>query len=344
MAQGIIKAASLPASAQSTALKLAHLGYHEGSWRYVHAFPLGDVSRVVQIRDTAALAPPMEVAKYADIIRQYTNRRDQLIMPPVVYTRDGYTVDGNTRIQAAYKANWASYPAFILNVAFEDAPQAVVNQLIMLGTMLNLTHGRGLSAANIEQLIITVTQDGDSPDDVARKLQISKSTVQNVMSARRTRERAERLNIPVDMSKVTRTHLAELGGKHDKMGDRPFSEMLKLIQDAGLSVTETRIITRMMVGATSDEDKLAVIAQEKASRGDVIAGNARKPSRAAQLRQHLGMVLKHKDNMGLLVETNLTAGVLHAEVIAETIKALEELLPMQRNHNSSVAWAANEEG
>jgi hypothetical protein len=328
---------NLPPVAQSTAPKLALVGFREGQWQFQPNAPIPDLSHRVQVRGIAEPAKPGKVAHYADMMRPYTLRRDQLIMPPVILTSDGYVVDGNTRLQAAIKLGWHTYPAFVLDISYDGAPEVDLDRLLTLGGLLNLSHGEGMNSAQVENLILRlIHDDGDSVMEISRKLQVSRPTVQGIMNARKTRERARALGIVIPEvgspgCKLTRSHLADLGAKIDRFKNGTFSAMLELIIKTELPGTEERSIMKRVIEAPTEEDGLKIIAAEMASRSGMAAKVSRRPSKAAQVRQSAGLVVNHfrEGTLGLLVETEPESEADQLKMLEDAVNGFVQLRLLQ---------------
>jgi len=324
MAKAFRSEKDLPPEAAVLAERIHLLGF---GWTYIPEHRLAELAKRVQVRDTAAVAPPRETHRYALALQ----RGD--VMPPVVLTADGYLVDGATRTEAARKIGWTSYPAFQLDVNYETAPPAMVQQLIMLGSAFNLTHGRGMSTANIEAVIEAVAEDDDSPRDIARKLHISDVTVAGVMNAAKARKRAAKLGIQVSEF-LTSSHLRLFGGKSIKYTDPVFSEFFTLAQDARLTISAVQDLARQLEAEGSESAKLGILRAERASYQGVIDGVSDNPSRAAKLRRSLGF-LNGQDDPGLLVELSPAAADDHVRALTVARERLDRVLAAQRRVETS---------
>jgi hypothetical protein len=327
MAPPIMTMKSLPPVAQSTAAKIATLGFGERRWRYEGNHDLAEASKVSQVRDIEDRAPAKKVAHYAEMLRPFTGARlrGQMTFPPVIYTNDGYLLDGNTRDQAARRLGWVTFPAIVLNDNWEGANEALMEKFLSLGTLLNITNGTDLSRANVERLLAQIVKDDDSPADIAKKLQVSRSTVMNLMNATKTRKRADELGVDLSGAKITRTHLSDLGAAIDKFTNPVFVNFLELIRDAELSTNEQRSIAKRIFAAGEEFQKMEIISEERASRHGKVTGHAGRPPQSAQLRQALGKILKFKDNPGRAVEDAPESSQLHRTVIWEAISTLQKI-------------------
>lgn len=324
MARAFVSDKDLPPEASALAERIRLLGF---DWVYVPDHRLASLAKRVQVRDTAAVAPPRETARYALALQ----RGD--VMPPVVVTADGYLVDGATRTEAARKLGWTSYPAFRLNVNYEGAPTALVQQLVMLGSAFNLTHGRGMSPTNIEAVIEAVTEEDDSPRDIARKLHISEVTVAGVMNAAKARKRAANLDIQVGEF-LTSSHLRVFGGKSAKYTDPVFKEFFTLAQDAHLTISAVQDLARQLEAEGTEQARMDILAAERASYQGVIDGASSVPSRAAKLRRSLGF-LNAQDDPGLLVELSPAAAEDHIRSLTVARERIDRVIAAQRRVEGS---------
>lgn len=314
----------LPYFAQDTAARIDLLGFRR---RFLPNAPLAERGKRLQVRDTAELAPRNEVARYMQAIK----RGD--LLPPVILTRDGYLVDGHTRTEAARQAGWDYFPAFELDVNFEGAPDAMIKQLITLGAASNLTHGRGMSRKNIQQVIRMVQNPGDQAKDIAKKLHVPTYTVQSVMNVAKTVERAQRLGVDIgDESSPGGSHLALLGGRNVRYTDLVFKEFLTLMRDARYTVKDTKELGDRLEALGTEQDKLNLLARERQARSDVIAGAADKPRLSARLRQSLGFALANREVPGNLVEIgSQQTREDHRRVLYDTRDLIDKVIAMQEN-------------
>jgi hypothetical protein len=322
------KISSFPGQAQGTALKIVLAEFPEGAFYYAPNHDLADPSMGMQIRDDENRAPSKRVAHYREMMKPYTLNRAALLMPPVVFSADGYLLDGWTRTEAARGLGWMTYPAIVLDDNYQDAPDALMEKFHTLSAMLNLTHGTGLSTAETERAILLVAKgiDLEAPgavNELARKLQISRSWATGLLSARAANERAAGLGIDLSGATwITRTHMSDLGAWREKLPDPVFTKLLELVRDMKLSTTTQRIIAKQVFGCDTEAEKLAVIAGERASLDNGGGGHQSRPSDASRLRQALGGVTKYKLNPGQAVETIAGGSEVHIETIDNAIAVL----------------------
>lgn len=327
MANHIVLAKSLPPSAQLTAQRMALVGFPERTWIYNPNHDLADMGNVLQVRDIKGTARKTKVDQYAGIMKPYTMLRDELTMPPVVFTADGKLIDGNTRTEAAIKLGWLTFPAFTLNFSYENQAQAILDQFLELAAILNLSHGDNLDRANTESIIARLLKDGTSATDLARRLGVSKTTVQNVQYARIARLRAEGLGIPFEADHISRTHLSNLGRLNDRFNNDVFEAIMDLTVKGKVGTTDQMTLVRQVLAETSDAAKLALIEAELTGRNGIVHGRAIKPSPAAQLRQALGKV--NAGDPGDLIEPVPANWRAHKSAARQAIDNLEKMLNRQ---------------
>jgi hypothetical protein len=324
MATAVMQREDLPYYAQDTVARTELMGF---KWKYLPNATLADRNKRIQVRDISALAPPNEVARYAAALKQGD------LMPPVIVTRDGYLVDGNTRTEAARRAGWDHFQTVQLDVTFENAPEAMVKQLTILGAASNLTHGRGMSRQNVERVIQAVANPGDKAKEIARKLHIPVHTVQQALNITIARERAEGLRIDVsDESRLMGSHMALLGARSVRYTDPVFEEFVKLIRDARYTLKDMKELGGRIEALGSESEKLALLAAERDARHDVIKGSATKPAVSARLRQSLGFTLANGDVPGNLVELGSAKTRLeHKQTLYSAMDILMKVITAQEN-------------
>ena len=327
MANHIVLAKSLPPSAQLTAQRMALVGFPERSWTYNPNHDLADMTRVLQVRNLKGTARKTKVDQYAGIMKPYTMLRDELTMPPVVFTADNMLLDGNTRTRAAEKLGWLTFPAFTLNFSYDNQAQAILDQFLELAAILNLTHGDNLDRPNTENIIARLLKDDTSATDLARRLGVSKTTIQNVQYARLARLRAERLGVAFEADHVSRTHLSNLGRLDDRFTDDVYEALVNLTVKGKLGTTDQMAVIRQVNAETPVPGKLALIEAELTGRDGIVHGRAIKPSPAAQLRQALGKV--NAGDPGDQVESNPLNWRAHKGAARQAIDRLEKMLNLQ---------------
>ena len=328
MATAIKDKSDLPDYAKSTAARIEDLGF-KWEFEYKYAIPENpDTVQRVQIRKDQQ-APPAEVARYAAAMK----RGDQF--PPGVVTRDGRYVDFNSRAKAAYKLGWPDFPAFILNVRFDGASDSERERLYLLGASFNTTAGKRLDRKEVADIIRKVAGNPDwTVPQVAKLLGLTENTVKSVFAQFRAEDRAKRLGIHFNGS-ITESNKAMLGQRSEKLTDRPFTEIAKLTQEAGLTSEELRdLCNRVQDEAGSEDAKLAVIQTERDAREAQIAhfkATAKKrPPESVNLRKRLGWITGFNAKVADLLDYNPATAAEYLRQVEEASTLLQQLAEQQR--------------
>jgi hypothetical protein len=319
MAKAIVREADLPPYAQALPSRINAFGF---SWKFVPEHRVGDVSRRVQIRTIGQHAPQRETSSYEQALR----RGDQF--PPVIFTADGYLVDGSTRTEAVSRVGWPTFPAFVLDVKAEGAPESVRKQLIALGAGFNATHGKRMNAANFAGIIDVIGEEDDSPKDLAKRLHIPESTANTLLNAAKAKRRADRLGVELNGT-LTNSHLKLFGGKSQQFTDPVFAEFLRLAQDAHLTLAATTDLAKRLAVTGTERERIALLKAERRGYRTVIDGGAAHPSKAAKLRQTLGFLIGQND-ADALAELDPNASQLHVQTLRDAARALDNAILAQQ--------------
>lgn len=317
----------LPESAWMTVRLVEKLGFTD--WRFDYEYPTPpDILRRLQIRDDSHYAPGEEIAKMAAAMK----RGDDV--PPIVVTADGYLVDGNTRVRAAQRAQFPHIKAVILHERYESASEGVKRRLHVLGAGFNARNGRGIDRGEIRQAVLTIGADRNyDGTQIAALLGVTERMVRDILVEQRARERATNAGVEVNGS-IPASQLRRLGGASEKLNTAPYVALVKLTQDAGLTVSELgELITRVR-GADSDKTAMALLAEEREARREqiqeFIASRKSRPSEAAKLRQRLGYVVEWEADAERLVERSPNFAASHRDLVKRAIGVLEAVLAVQK--------------
>jgi hypothetical protein len=342
MGRPITRTSSLPPSGQWTAALISTLGYSEGTWTYEQNYPLADPGKQSQVRDQEEKAGPYEVSRYAEAMKPYTAsaKRPNLVMPPVVYTLDGYLLDGNTRNAAAAKLGWDSFPAIVLNDNYASATEPIRARFQVLQMRLNRVHGKNLKDIELYRLIRQLISGDPEPDAaaLAQQIQCSQQAVKNVIAARNAETRMTELGITVPGS-FTLTHLAIIGQTTSKFYDGPFRHYVEFLRDCAVPGSEIRGLSRQFAGYSSEAAMIAAIDAEAKSREGAKTGHAPVVTRSRQLRTKLSALHGicewiRAGNKEMLVDITPGSGELNAQVIQQAIIDLRDILMLQTEQNA----------
>jgi hypothetical protein len=293
--------------------------------------------RRVQVRELSHYAPK-------DTVERFAIQMTVTPFPPVVVTRDGWLVDGNTRVGAkvwqkelAEKRGSSAdmfYPAVILDVNYEGVARKQQNLLHALAATLNCNGGKQLEAKEIREVSVRLIELGWKTEQIARAIGLKASSVTQVKREIEAADRMRRVGLrPNGESKGP--SLRALGGKEvQTLTDVPFRELAQLSIDAGLNASEITSGARQALETGSEAGQLEVIETLRGEMQNRIKDKAFTgkgvPPVSRQLRQHLGFVVKFVGREQELVETAPTAIETHVERLESGIAVLTETLRLQQ--------------
>lgn len=320
--------AKLPAIAQPVAELVEK--FFTSYWSYDYEYPVPDSVESVrlQIRDPKHYTPIEEVRKYRE------NLKNKAKFPPPIVTSDGFTVDGNTRLEANRQNGIQFVQAIVLDVKWLGAKQHEVERLHMLGAAANCRNGRGIDKKEIRNAIEHVRRDPDfTQSKIAALIGIKASTVSHYINEARARERLEKLGVHVNGS-VGQSVLGELGNISSKINDEPFAALGQLVADSGLGVADVRNIAKEMFRFGNDDQRIAVVNKDREARRDQIslyaATGKSKPPLSGILRQRLGILLKDNNEPSSFVELNPSVTTEHKRVLYAAKIMIEKIIAAQK--------------
>lgn len=320
-----IAQSEIPDSAKMTIMRVESLGFTDHVFDFLYPVP-DDMQRRVQIRNEEHYKPNATVTKIAEALK-----RDEAI-EPIVMTRDGYTVDGNTRIRSAHRAGRQTLHAVVIQVDWGSASRTTQALLTTLGAGLNIRHGQGIDRSEIAKAVLTIGADKSfTATRIAAHLSVTEQTVNDILAEDRARRRAISAGVDINGS-VNATQLRKLGRVADKMNLAPFGKLAQLA--AVLTAAElSELITRVR-GADSDEVALILLEEERLARVDQIRefiarGNKPRTSHPAQLRQKLGFILDLGYAPEEFVESSPNFAARHCSQLEHAIERLQLILALQ---------------
>lgn len=323
----IILARSLPPNAQLTAQRMALTGFPERTWSYDINTPRADPTKVMQVRDIKSTTKRSRVSDYAIAMKPFVSDRSGLTFPPVIFSADGWLIDGNHRSDAAEQLGWLTFPAFTVNFRYENQAEAILKQFLELATLCNVSHGDNLDRENLARIIERLATDDSSASDLGKRLGVQRSTVQSILWARTARLRAVRLGVPYESEHISRTHLADLGRQDTAFNDDVFAALLDLTLKGKLKSGEQKAVIRQILQVKNDPGKLSLIRTELTGRDGIVRNRATRPSPAAQLRQALGKV--NAPDPGEMIEPVQGNWKAHKTAARTAIGQLEKMLVRQ---------------
>lgn len=309
------------------------ISQHQLGWGFVENYPLVGVSKRIQVRNIAHLAPKVEVNEYAQMMKLGDR------FPPVIVTMDGFLVDGHTRTEAAKRLGWDRFPAFVLNVRYGDLdPDSPLRKtLLKLGAAQNNKHGRRMTPADIAGLIEQVSI-GSTPKEIQRDMHVGSSIANTIWNAARAKAKAAELGITVN-GEINNSMLKLFGGKSEKYTDPVWGRLFRLTQDAHLSVPEVNELMHRVEALHSEEERVRLLDTERVSHRAAIATASRvTPSHARRVNQGIGYLLSDDRTPDMLTERDPVQGpkYLHRLMAAEeklrkVIRAQEQVEEARRS-------------
>ncbi len=299
-----MRAIPIPAPGYPLSLKLAEHKFTIAQiWKtgltadLVEGVKTPDGTKTSQIRGEEHLAPPHKVAQYK------TDMMNGDVFAPIIITRDGYVVDGNTRLQAYLKLDTKTVTVFRLHVDYATATPAQLRKLEKLGAGMNGMNGAGMPKKRIEELIMRWYSPGDTPRKVAEELHFPEQAVRRVFKVQEGRKWLTRIGITDEDQQLKAGHYELFAGWKEKMTDLILASTVTLARDARFTIGETANLGQKVIELGSEVAKLDLIESETRANEERIAGVSRKVSAQGQFRQALGTILAFADNPVLGVET-----------------------------------------
>lgn len=308
---------------------------HQLGWWFVVDYPVATITKRIQVRNIRHLAPVREVNEYAQMMKL----GDQF--PPVIITHDGWLVDGHTRTEAAKKIHRDAVPAIVLNVNYGnlDADSPVRKTLLALGAAMNNRHGRRMTPTDIAGLIEQVAP-GSTPKQIQRDMHVGASLANVVWNARRTKDKASELGIPLT-GEMNNSMLRLFGGKIDKYTNPVWGRLLHIAQDAHLSVPQINDLMKRVETLPDEDARVRFLETERDAYSPAIRTGSRvTPPHARRVKQGLGYLLKEDLAPDALAEKDPAKMQDYVQVLMESREKIdkviyyqEQLIEAARTHN-----------
>lgn len=255
-------------------------------WTLVEDYPLVPANKRMQVRPISKLAP--DINEYVQMMKNGDK------FPPVIVTRDGMLVDGNTRTEAAMKLGWHTFPALVLeHVVYAGlSPTSPVHDtLIQLGAGANRKHGRRQSNADLEVLIKQL-QPRVTIAEVVSGFHVSKGFATRTWNAAKAERYAVSLGVPLD-NEFSSSQLSLFAGKIEKYGDPVWKKTFELAQDAHLKHDATSALMQGLEQYKGETERLAYLAREREQHASVIESGVHVPlQKPRRMKQALGVINK----------------------------------------------------
>lgn len=233
---------------------------HAVDFEYRDAVPIAEIVRHPESQSRLRQVDKARVAQYAGVLRA-----GQDPFPPVVVNKDGYDgfriIDGDGRISARRKRRMADVPAYIVQLS-DDA------ECIYLSAIFNAKHGQPLIKAERDRAVraaLAIKENPPNEEQIARDYGVSRASIVRLREGDAAARRLS--NLGVDPDPISQSHLKALNKLAD---DAVLVQSALLITDADLGVRETETMLAAIGSATSEADRLKVVAAEREDRAEAI--------------------------------------------------------------------------
>lgn len=291
-------------------------------------YPVSNLTedRRIQVRELNHVAPRDNVEQYA------AQMEAGVAFPSVVVTRDGFIVDGNTRIAARIKRKDPFTPALVIDIDFATAPEAKKSTVLALAYTLNSQGGQRMTSKEIRNAASVLVGLGWKSEQIARAVGLKTSSVTGVKQEVEAKARLEKVGLDAD--EIKGASLRALGSSAAlALNDLPYKELAELACDAGFNSKEVTTAAKDAKATGSDEGGLDYIRGLRVENNDRIAEKRLtgrgKPPVSRQLRQHLGFITKFAGREQELIETDPSVAAQHIETLNAALMVLTEVAKLQ---------------
>lgn len=297
-------------------------------WTMEAQYPIANLeaAKRVQVRELKHYAPRENVVTFS------AQMAAGVAFPPIVVTRDGWLVDGNTRVGARLERKDPFTPAIVIGIDYNGATEKHHGYLIALAATLNSQGGQRLAQAEIREAAAVLIKLGWKADQIGRAIGMKSSSITGVKQEVEAVARLTRVGVPE--TAIKGASLRALGSTAAlALNDLPYKELAELSIDAGFNALEIRSHATAARETGSDQEGIALIRALRVECGDRIAERkltgGSKPPMSRQLRQHLGFITKFAGREQELLETDPNVGAKHIETLSIALKVLTEVERLQ---------------
>jgi ParB-like chromosome segregation protein Spo0J len=271
-------------------------------FEFVPEFDISTLDERVQIRDIKHVGPAPRVNEMAARMKDEPTA-------PILVTRDGVTVDGNTRVKGAKKLKRKFLPAVVLDVEYKTADPKLKLRVDALAAKAN-RHGLALDAKEKREIVSAAVNEGWTQDIIGMFVGVTPAVITQIRDEIAGIDKLKRVGMSPN-GVIKGGTLRALGKVAPDLNDAPFKAVAELAADAGFNSAEIRDLAKRAKGAGSDVGALDLIAAERTQNEGRIAEHkltgAGKPPIPRMLRQHLGFVTKYSTSPESLIEQGIYA-------------------------------------
>lgn len=276
----------------------------------------------VQSRIDKNSAPKFMVERYANQMGEYT-------FPPVIVTRDGVTVDGNTRNKARELRNERYCPALVIPIDWDTADEATQQKVLLLSELVNNMNGLPLFDEERSKMVTTMVAMGASDQEISTKVGVSIKDVRELRDQYRASQRLKELG--VDPSGFSPRTLRAFGKqKVHSLDDASYQGVAELTRDAGMKANEVKALASSLGESGSNEMRRERLARERQAREPQITALQQGQTIgmfARRLHQSLQFLLQHP--IEAFIERNPEKIDDYLEAIEAAQNRLREIAALQ---------------
>jgi hypothetical protein len=283
-------------------------------FEYVPEFPMAKLvsDQTTQVRREENQAPKPEVERYLKLLQAGAE------FPPIVITKDGKVIDGNTRWGAFTRGRRTTIPSYRC-----DTTSPIVAKLI--GVELNVVHGKRMEKAELAAWLAQAN-GRVTPEDAQRLTGWSYKTVQRVKEALKFDDRCAKLGIKLVtvLPEAVRAALMKITDAER------FREMTILAERAGLREKDINEVVKEIneLSLVDREAALRKIQELEADHREQIderaAGLRASTPKYRQIALHLGWVIKQGSVE--LRDTNPNTAAKSQRYLEEAATVIKEAL------------------
>jgi len=299
---------------------------------YHSEYPMTELTsaKTFQIRDASHEAPAANVKQYAEQMKHKP-------FPPVVITRDGFIIDGNTRIAARMRNKNDFATVIEIDIDYKNALVREKRLLEAFAGIANQAGGQRLTTAEAIRLAKNIKIDLDwSNHKLAEHLGISSTAISSAVAEVNAETKMDKVGVShADMNASQRQCLGR--EKAIALNDDPYRQLVVLVKDAGLPMGEVTKLVKVLSVMGSDTEALAAIAVKREEKKHEITqrkltGNTN-PQPSILILRHLGAIAKYAGVEGTVVETSPALSASFVERVTTARDILSAILVAQENAN-----------
>lgn len=275
--------------------------------------------RVVQVRDAKNRAPKEHAKRYAE-------QMAHAAFPAIILTKDGWIVDGNTRVKACQMRKQSVFPAYVIAIDYGKATDRERAKVDALAATMNAVNGNPLTPIETRRAIRAFLAYGFDTDKISKHVGASTTMISNVRRQIAGESKIEKVGLdPLafgkDGQRQALGHTEVVG-----LNDVPFKRLAELTKAADLKPAEIVALGREAKSSGSDAAAIKILEQafiDNAGRiRQIDLVGAGSPTPSANFRKTLGMVTKWASNPRDLVESDPA----HIESYLDSLRAAHSTL------------------